>query len=160
MIFGTKVTLDVLSGARTAIAARNFKSSPNLSHQDYITSTLLDNFTLPCLEILLQGKSRSLYTCALNKVQELLGCPLPSNWVLDFEQAVVSALLAKRVRVGGCFFHLCQAIMRRVKNERTPLVKFRDWDNTEFRRRIKNLSSLAFLKPRDIPAAFDQLKLT
>ena len=80
--------------------------------------------------------------------------------MLDFEQAVVSALLAKRVRVGGCFFHLCQAIMRRVKNERTPLVKFRDWDNTEFRRRIKNLSSLAFLKPKDIPAAFDQLKLT
>lgn len=116
-----------------------------------------DGLDIPVLHSLLTGKSAEMHQRVHQITEKLLEAPLPKDAVYstDFEQAVIKAPLLRRdLKVGGCFFHFSQAVLRKIGD----LGLRRRYDEHRgFCRRVHTLTSLAFLPPDQIRAAFDQL---
>lgn len=82
-----------------------------------------------------------------------LGTDMPQNLVTDFELAAmhgVDAFIDPDNQFGS-FFHFAQAIMRNVDEYKLGVKHF---TNYQFRIRVKNPTSLAYLKPNDIVDVF------
>ena len=73
------------------------------------------------------------------------------NWVFDFEACMIHTHQEAfpHSKASGCFFHLSQALGWRQHH----------LENSEFRRRVMGLSTLAFLPLAYVEKAFDMLKL-
>lgn len=80
----------------------------------------------------------------------------PKTLLMDFEKAVVNAFAAEfpMARIQGCFFHLCQALMRRINDAG---LKVRYETDSEFAHRLRHLAALAFVPVSDVIAAFEAL---
>ena len=74
---------------------------------------------------------------------------------VDFESALIKALRKFGVALHGCYFHLCQAVWRFVKNHS---MSSRYNKEALFRKRIRSLTALAFFPPEEIPRHFKTMK--
>ena len=80
----------------------------------------------------------------------------PDTIMIDFEQACISAIpnVFPNSSVGGCLFHLCKSIFRRVQANGLQ-QEYLDDDN--FRTNIRMIAALAFVPTADIIQSFDAL---
>lgn len=83
----------------------------------------------------------------------------PLHIMFDFERAIINA--AKRhfydAHLHGCNFHFCQCVWRHVQNVG---LQTEYANNTLFAHKIKMLMALAFIAPKDVVKAFEELAAT
>ena len=165
MIFTTTANLKYLSEALYWIMDGTFAILPEMFSQLYIIHAPVrrefNSKVFPLVYILINGKSQNLYTRIFQEVKSLI---IKNNFniktkylITDFEKAVLNA--SKHIfkfENKGCHFHLAQNIWKHIQqNNLTNIFK----KNTVFRILIKSLIALAFLKPKEILKAFNQLKV-
>jgi hypothetical protein len=113
-----------------------------------------DGWHFPLLYCALPDKKKSTYVRMWKMIVELLRADLEVSFISDFEIGLFLACLDFFAEddLAGCFFHFNQSIMKHVDSLGLRPKYIADFD---FRVRVKNLSSLAFLPASDIPDAFD-----
>ncbi|KRZ75178.1 hypothetical protein T10_12247, partial [Trichinella papuae] len=82
--------------------------------------------------------------------------PLPQTVICDFETALIPAVQGSfpGVHVQGCYFHFCQAVLRKVADLG---LRSRYLREAETKKIIKMLMATAFLPLAEVPAAVDLL---
>ena len=152
--------LDGLARADVWIADGTFKVVPSIFFQLYSF-----HFNFACginpagLYCLLTNKTAATYGRVLAEIHNLVPLASPKTILIDFEKAVMNVLSASypSARVTGCYFHLCQSVVRKV-NELGLKVDYES--NDEVRGYVRCLSALAFVPPDDVEEAFELLAET
>lgn len=172
IIFGTKNNLEKLQECPSWYVDATFKPSPQLFYQLLTIHGEIPNhddgnpWTFPCVYILLTHKDEEMYTEAFS-VLASLGNFRPDTIMTDFELGLRNSLSTAfpHAHIDGCFFHLCQAILRWVtKNglKKTYEQGVRDPETGRYqpgpvRVWVRRLQHLAFLPVDDVPTAFHLL---
>ena len=81
----------------------------------------------------------------------------PVSLNCDFELAAINAFqksYGSHTHIYGCFFHLSQALIKRIKKSCTA----RDWLDDEFSKAFRRTQALAFLPPQLVFEAFELIK--
>ena len=93
-----------------------------------------------------------------NKVLDLFSTARPTHLIVDFEIASINAFSQYFLtsKVQGCFFHLCQNVLRKVQHFG---LAARYKQDVEFAIQVRMLPALAFATPTDIPELFNNLFL-
>ena len=144
VVFGVRRHLPLLHEATSIVADGTFQVVPSLWKQQYTLHCVFRGYNVPVLYFLLPGKSKAIYAWMLRMLQDLAGSEFHCPWLTDFEASMIGA--HREVLPGsssrGCFFHLTQAIHRKVDS-----MGYRERYTTDlgFKRRVLALSSLAFL---------------
>ncbi|KAL0829666.1 hypothetical protein ABMA28_003172 [Loxostege sticticalis] len=159
--------LRLLNNSKFWIVDDTFKCCPNLFCQIFTLHGMVgsENGTqkiLPLAYGLLTGKSENSYF----KFFEIIRIYCKNNFNLDlkpeiiisdFEQAIIKASL--RVFPNSihkcCFFHLSQSIWKHI--QKAGLSK-KYTNDSEFAHKMRHILALAYLKPEDIPAAFELIR--
>lgn len=157
LIFGDRQLLQWLRNSNCWFADGTFKVVPSLFYQLYtIHFQFAQGVIPPVLYCLLQDKSGTTYNRLLDAVRELLPNAAPEIIVTDFEKAAMAAFQQKfpSCRVTGCYFHLSQAVLRKVYE----LGMRREYDNNdELRGMIRCLPALAYVREEDVVDSFELL---
>lgn len=150
VVFSTKENLKIMAESSDLFVDGTFKSTPALFYQMLSVHAFVGEKLLPLAYCLLTSKSRSLYTYLLrmlkDKVMEHCQQDLfPTAFHCDFESGLLPAIQSvfPLSRITGCFFHMAQAVLRKVGN-----LGFKQWYqeiNSEFRKFVRRLIALAFL---------------
>ena len=155
LVFGVKPHLDYLRKCETLICDGTFDAVPLLTYQLYTIHGLVGDIAPPLLYALLPNKQTTCYESLFNIVKNV--CPelCPTLILTDFEKAAFNAFgqAFPLANLGGCRFHLAQAIMRHV-NEHG--LKHKYMVDTEFRIRVKCLQALSFI-PEPLVVEFFEL---
>jgi len=80
----------------------------------------------------------------------------PHTVLVDFKKAALNAITKAYpdATVTGCYFHLCQSVIRKVNEIRMKM----DYENNEeIRSYVRCLLALAFVLPDDVEEAFELL---
>jgi len=179
MLFGTRKNLSVLQHCKLWLVDGTFKTSPKLFYQLYTIHGAYQGEIFPLVYALLPNKTAATYTCLFRELKALKLGLAPKVVLMDFDKAVMKAFKVSILvsfsclyppystktisfqqlefplsRQQGCFFHLCQAIMRRI-NEIG--LKIRYEKDSAFALRMRYLSALAFVPVPEVVTAFDVL---
>ena len=144
IVFGVKPQLEYLERCRVLICDSTFATVPSLTFQLYTIHSLVGVIASLLFFALLPNKTTATYT----KMNEILikTCPnlSPEIILTDFEKAAITSFERSfpDSLTGGCFFHLCQSIIRNV-NEIGLKIKY--VNDKSFRLRVKSLYCLAFM---------------
>jgi hypothetical protein len=82
---------------------------------------------------------------------------VPDSLNCDFELSAINAFrktFGVEKKIYGCFFHLSQALYRRVNRHCTPL----DWLDESFTLAFRRIQALAFIPERLVIPAFELIK--
>jgi hypothetical protein len=92
----------------------------------------------------------------LERLRDIVPLAKPKTVLVDFERAAMNAFRTAYpdARITGCYFHLCQSVIRKV-NE-VGLKTAYETDN-EIRGYVRCLPALAFVPPEDVLEAFELL---
>lgn len=157
IILGNQALLDGLARADIWLADGTFKVVPEVFFQLYtIHFQFAPGINPVGLYCLLTNKSRTTYNRLLREIQALIPEAQPRKILLDFETASMAAFAAAfpEAIITGCYFHLCQSVIRKVQQ----LGMKEDYDtNDVFRESIRSLAALAFVPALEVAAAFDIL---
>lgn len=157
LVFGDRQLLNWLGRSNCWFADGTFKVAPSLFYQLYtIHFQFAQGVIPPVLYCLLQDKSSATYNRLLDAVRELMPNAAPETIVTDFEKAAMTAFREKfhSCRVTGCYFHLSQAVLRKV----IELGMRSDYDeNDELRGMIRCLPALAYVREEDVVDSFELL---
>jgi len=156
LIFGDRQLLDWLGRSNCWFADGTFKVVPSLFYQLYtVHFQFAPGVIPPLLYCLLQDKSSATYKRLLDAVKLLIPNAAPEIIVTDFEKAAMTAFQEKfQCRVTGCYFHMSQAVLRKV----AELGMRRDYDeNDELRGMIRCLPALAYVQEEDVVDSFELL---
>ena len=140
----------------------NFAMAPPGFLQLYVIRVPLGSTTVGIAYALLQRKTQDTYEellrALLDKCSSMELYPDPRTIMVDFEQAVISAIgatLDNDVQVRGCFYHLTQATWRKIQElELVPQYR----DDEDFKLFCGQLDALAFLPTEDIPEGIMYLR--
>jgi len=107
------------------------------------------------LYALLPNKEKQTYKRFFEIVKSLVKIN-PTSITMDFERGALTAAkkVFRGVDIHGCFFHLCQTIMRRIQNVG---LKRKYEEDSDFALSMQLLAALAFVPPADVESAFDKL---
>ena len=130
-----------------------FKYSPKIFYQIFTLIAIYKSQALPVVFFLLENKNYNTYIEALEKLVNILyikyKIPLKINLVMsDFELAMQQAIRQAFgsedhvVEIKGCWFHFCQAILRKV-NEIGLKISYQN--SYQFRFWIKRFMALALI---------------
>lgn len=110
------------------------------------------------MHFLLQDKKKSTYKRMLRCMKGLMPSLNPCFMLVDFERAMIRAASAiyPQTRASGCYFHLRQAIMKRVGKEGLTSAYSHD---KKFLLFVTKMSCLAYVPQNDVSGLWDQLKL-
>ena len=124
IVFGTQSCVQLLERSNSWGIDETFDSCPQLFNQQvtihakFNSSDLNDSnvWSFPCLWVLLTSKEQSTYESLLSFIATL-GTFSPENIMVDFELGLRNALASSfhGIKIDGCFFYFCQALMRHVK---------------------------------------------
>jgi len=91
------------------------------------------------------------------EVKNLIPTAAPSSILVDFEKAAMTTFSAAytTATLRGCYFHLCQSVMRKVSDIGLKVEYENNKDASTFIRCLPALASV-----QDVPEAFDLLLLT
>jgi len=159
LVLGKQRLLQCLRASRHWICDGTFKYVPGLFNQLWTIHGKGGGRSFPaCMFVFMTGKSQQLYERVLRVVKALVS-PYqgPDVFLCDFELAVHRAIgiVFPTTHVQGCFFHLCQSLVRQVGNHNLK----RSYDQElDFRTDVKCLVSLAFVEPQGVVALYDQLE--
>lgn len=130
---------------------------PNLFFQLYsIHFNFINGICPAAVYCLLPNKSAETYSRVHDALKNLIPTAAPGSILVDFERAAINAFSTAypTAQVRGCYFHLCQSVVRKV-NEVGLKIDYEN--NDEVRGFVRCLSALAFVPPEDVTEAFDLL---
>lgn len=157
-IFGTEESLSLLEQTDRWFCDDSVKVLPKLScHLFCVHSINNSNLVIPCLYGLLPNQDESTYNDFLKEILSIKPNLCPKRILSNFELPAINALLSRwpNVKIEGCFYHLLQAIYRKVQSEGlTGLYA----SNCDFSIYIKMISALAFIPPANAVSAFEDLQ--
>jgi hypothetical protein len=157
LIFGDNGLLDGLARADIWIADGTFKVVPNLFFQLYtIHFQFVRGINPAALYCLLQNKTRNSYDRVMAVLKQLIPSASPAVILTDFEKAAMSAFADTypTARVTGCYFHLNQAVLRKV-NELGMKASYESDD--DIRGMVRCLPALAHVPVDSVEEAFELL---
>ena len=133
-----------------------FDTSPLIFFQLYTVHARVGNSYPPCVYFLLPNKTAETYTRMIQILKNMNLAVNPSKILLDFELAAINSFQSEfpQAQVSGCFFHLNQAVIRKV-NE-LGLKRRYETDN-EFAMLVKSLPALAFVPVDEVGEIFEEL---
>ena len=117
IMLGCHELLDGLARAEVWLADGTFKVVPSIFFQMYsIHFSFQAGINPAALYCLLTNKTSDTYTRILEELQRLIPLAAPRTILLDFERAAMNAFEAAfpNATITGCYFHLCQSIVRKV----------------------------------------------
>lgn len=157
IILASPEMLDGLSRSDIWLGDGTFKITPTIFFQLYTIH--FDNgngFSPVAVYGLLHNKNQETYTRLLQEVTRLIPGAHPRKILVDFERAAMNAFAGAypKAVVTGCYFHLCQNVLRKV-NE-VGLKTVYETDNV-VRGFVRCLPAVAFVPPADVEAAFETL---
>jgi len=137
--------LDELARASMWLADGTFKVVPSVFFQLYTIRFLFGNGVCPAaIYCLLSDKSAATYERLHREVKNLIPMAAPSSILVDFEKAAMNSFSAAytTATLRGCYFHLCQSVMRKVSEIG---LKAEYENNEDARTFIRCLPALAFV---------------
>jgi len=144
--------------AKTVYSDGTFSIVPKLFQQLYTLHVEVQDMVVPVVYFLLPNKRESTYRMAFSKFKKL--CPdfQPDEIMTDFEIAATNAYdsLFPLAHLKGCFFHLSQAIYRKI--QKIPEVNSHYRSDPVYARNLKMIPALAFLPPEDVEYGFETLE--
>ena len=158
IVFATDRMLDELAANDTWMLDGTFKISPVLIRQLYTIHVVVGNsgHVFPCVYALLPDKNTATYK-RLFEILKSYRDLQPRTCIMNFELSAMKALrdAFPGVSVEGCFFHLTQAVWRKV--QACGLVpQYRN--NAAVREAIKALCVLAFFDTSQTVEVFEELQ--
>lgn len=157
IMLGCNELLDGLGRADVWLADGTFKIVPSLFFQLYSFHFCFGAGINPAaLYCLLPNKTAATYGRVFAEIRNLVPRASPTKMLVDFEKAAMNSFSASYpdATVTGCYFHLCQSILRKV-NEIGLKAEYET--NNEVRCYVRCLSALAFIPPDDVKEAFEIL---
>ena len=93
----------------------------------------------------------------LREVMQMVSAAVPRKVLVDFEKAAMDAfsITFPQATVTGCYFHLCQSVMRKVSE--IGMKRAYDEDD-ELRVMVRCLAALAFVPTESVVEAFEILE--
>lgn len=149
--------LDALARASLWLADGTFKVVPTLFFQLYSIHFDFGNGVCPAaVYCLLTNKSAATYTRLHDELRNLIPTAAPGSVLVDFERAAINTFSTAypTAQVSGCYFHLCQSVVRKVNEVG---LKSDYENNDEVRVFVRCLPALAFIPPQDVIEAFERL---
>jgi hypothetical protein len=146
-----------LQNAQVWLADGTFKVVPTIFFQLYsIHFEQSGGITPAGVYCLLPNKARVTYDRVMKILKELMPSANPSRIITDFESAAMNAFHVSypTAEISGCYFHLCQSIMRKVSD--VGLKHDYETDN-EIRGFLRCLTALSHVPQCDVEGAFDVL---
>lgn len=157
LLIGCLQLLDGLARAETWIADGTFKVVPSVFFQLYsIHFQFTDGINPAGVYCLLPNKTADTYRRVLDQLHILIPAAAPRKILIDFERAAMNIFsdAYPDATISGCYFHLCQSIIRKV-NEVGLKNTYENDDSV--RQFIRCLPALAFVPSGDVGEAFDIL---
>lgn len=160
IVFSSEVMLDELSKNNIWMMDGTFKVAPTLFLQLYTIHVIIggpNGHVFPCIYALLPNKTTQTYIKLFQILKDARPNLAPHLCIMDFELASKRALLTEfpQVSVAGCFFHLTQAVWRKVQGAGLTENYI---NQPEVREAVKSLCALAFLDVENVNEAFEQLQ--
>src|SRR5207245_9617522 len=149
--------LDGLARSNLWLADGTLKVVPSVFFQLYTIHFDFGHGVCPAaVYCLLTNKALQTYDTVMEQLKVLISTAAPDGVLVDFEKAAITSFnkAYPGAQVRGCYFHLCQSILRKV-NEVGMKVVYEN--NNEVRGFIRCLPSLAFVPPEDVVEAFELL---
>ena len=137
-----------------------FRITPNLFDSTLSVHVIIQQRAFPIFFALITNRTKDLYTEVLNNFKALLPRTfLPSDVITDFEPALQNALSETypTARLTGCFFHLKQAMIKRIKKENL-IGAYRN--DPAIKQYLQSLMALGLLPPEEIVNTFNTVKDT
>jgi len=157
LIFGDRTLLAGLERSKLWLADGTFKLVPNLYFQLYsIHFEFVGGCNPAAVYCLLSNKTRNSYDRVLQESKTLIPAAAPEVILTDFETAAMQAFGRAycNATISGCYFHLCQSVVRKVSE--IGLNEHYSTDD-EIRGFIRCLPALAHVPPTDVCDAFETL---
>ena len=162
LVFATDQGLRHLCRARQWFMDGTFKTCPRVFHQLYIIRVPLDQGAITVVYAFLPGKTTAIYEeylRALVEVRTDRGYDLdPQTVLVDFEVAISNAIqdvFGAQVVIRRCFYHLKQAIWRKIQELGLSVPYTTD---AAFQKWARMMGAVAFLPLTDVPDAIDFLR--
>lgn len=149
--------MDGLARADVWMADGTFKIVPSLFFQLYSVHFNLGHGINPAaVYCLLSNKTAETYATVLRELKNLIPLSAPTKVLVDFERAAMKAFhdAFPAATITGCYFHLTQAVLRKV-NE-VGLKNAYEVDDA-VRGYVRCLAALAYVPPDDVVEAFELL---
>jgi len=157
LMFGDRELLGALARADLWLADGTFKVVPTLFFQLYSIHFQFTGGVNPAaVYFLLCDKSNVTYNRMLATLKTLIPNANPSRILTDFEAAAMQAFerAFPNAEISGCYFHLCQSVVRKV-NECGLKTDYETDD--EIRGFVRCLPALSHVPVNDVIDAFEQL---
>lgn len=157
IMMGCTELLDGLARAEVWLADGTFKVVPGLFYQLYsIHFSFGSGINPAAVYCLLTNKTRDTYDRLLRELKTLIPLASPTTILVDFEKAAMLSFGAAYpdATVSGCYFHLCQSLIRKV-NEVGLKLEYEN--NNDVRGFVRCLPALAFVPSDDVNEAFELL---
>ncbi|XP_043235792.1 uncharacterized protein LOC122388635 [Amphibalanus amphitrite] len=161
LVFSSDWGLMQLANGQHWFADGTFKAAPALFTQLYTLHTCVLGQTFPCVYALLVDKTERTYRQLLSVVREAILERFPDtdfvgSILIDLEIAAKNAVRAvfpeKELKL--CFFHMSQAVWRKVQELGLQAAYAADAD---FALKLRCLPAIAFLQEADIPDGFGEV---
>lgn len=136
-----------------------FSIAPKVYTQLFSFHTHFHGKSLPLIYCLLPGKEKRLYIKLFNLLNYHLDpADHPKTINCDFEKAIHSAIQTVYINccISGCFFHLCQSWLKRLKKLKLYLVYLKDKD---FSKAFKMCQALAYIPESEVQEGLDEIKV-
>ena len=157
LILGDRELLNLLGRSDLWIADGTFKVVPSIFFQLYsIHCDLSNGFCPAAVYCLLSNKNRTTYVNMLMALKALIPSATPRKILVDFESAAIASFQETfpDAEISGCYFHLCQAVIRKVQE--VGLKSDYEADDV-IRGFIRCLPALSHVPADDVITAFETL---
>lgn len=160
IVMGCLELLDGLARADVWLADGTFSVVPTIFFQLYSIHFVFGSGVCPAaVYCLLPNKTAETYARVIHELQRLIPRASPNKVLVDFERAAMNTFAAAypNAVVTGCYFHLCQSVVRKVNEVGLKVVYENDNAVREY---IRCLPALAFVPVEDVVDAFEILAET
>uniref|UniRef100_H3A3N7 MULE transposase domain-containing protein n=1 Tax=Latimeria chalumnae TaxID=7897 RepID=H3A3N7_LATCH len=154
IILGCMELLDGLARADVWLADGTFKVVPLIFFQQYTIHFQYQPGIIPAaVYCLLPNKTQTTYDHLLQVLTQLVPAASPKQIPVDFESAAMSAFrkASPDATLRGCYFHLCQSVIRKIQEIGMKESYERDPD---FSKAVLCLPVLSRVPKEDIQEAF------
>ena len=158
LLFASQQSLEALKYIQNVYSDGTFAVVPNLFQQLYTIHGSVNGKLLPLVYVLMPERNQEIYEAVLSKFKELVPEFKPTHVMTDFEQASMNAYrsIFPGITLKGCYFHLSQCIYRQL--QKNPDVQKQYESNPTFARNCRIIGASAFVPPKDVAEAFEELE--
>jgi len=157
LVFASTQQLEMLQASNEVFFDATFKVVPGLYYQLLTIFASHRDVAFPAVYSLMTRKTQALYQAVFAMVKDLVPAFNTTQVMADFEEASVAAFrqVYGDVSVSGCWFHYCQAIVKRVQK-----IGLKDayLNRDDVKDVVRCILGLPLLPSSDIPAALQDIR--